>query len=81
VCGTYVQSVSTWHAVGRRMYAYRSTLYGRALSSRSNQHSLRSYPPTIRWSPDGCTSIDEIQRLPGVSVLISFCSARSYMRT
>jgi hypothetical protein len=60
---------------------HRRTLYGLSLSSRSNQHSLRSYPPTIKWSPDGCTSRLEIHLMPGRNVLTSFCAARSYNRT
>lgn len=67
--------------LARKRSTYRRILYGLSLSSRSNQHSFLSYPPTMRWSPDGCTSMDEIQRVPGVSVLRSVCSARLYIRT
>jgi len=33
------------------------------------------------WSPDGCTLIDEIHLIPGIRVLINFCSERLYSLT
>jgi hypothetical protein len=35
----------------------------------------------MRWSPLGWTSIEDIHRIPGVNVLINFCSAKLYNRT